>query len=768
MVLIMAFALGVLLTQSFTALPSLAAMLVLALAAGLAATRHLTRPLAVLLAGILYSALWAAWQLSDVLPASITRLDVSAKVQVLATRALEKNSVMLTLRLVDLQPVDGPYRPRKVRVGWYRSAPPIHPGEQWHLKLRLKPVHGWRNPGTVDREKTAFRQGIQATGYVLEDPGNQRLGKAAPGFLERWRVKINREITVLSEPSVAALIKALAFGDRSELSAQDWRVLQRTGTSHLLAISGLHIGLAAWFGYLLGSLLARLVPPLLLYVPAQIIGASFGMLFATAYAALAGFSTPTLRALTMLGLLFCYRWLRRQGSARQVLQMTLLIVLLLDPLGVLSAGFWLSFVAVTWLIVLLERQQDPALPDSNRLLLRLKHYVIDLWRMQWLLTLGLAPLLLLFFAAVSVLSPLANLLAVPVVSLLVVPLVLAGDLLVLLGFPELAGVGFHLATQVLFPLWQFLNWLSSQPWALWQLPDLPIWQLILLSVGLIWWLLPLNPWRWLSLPWLVLPLLWQPARPAAGELWLAVLDVGQGLAVVVQTRSHTLLYDAGPRYFSLDAGRSVVVPYLRSQSIDKLDLLVASHSDNDHVGGMKSVRAAVTTGQFIGSVPMRFPQAAECLAGQKFTFDAVSFEVLSPPVDDFGNDNDSSCVLHIQGNNGSVLLLGDVSSSRERWLVERYGESLRSTVIVAPHHGSRSSSSAILLAAVKPKINIFSAGFHSRYHHPHPKIVRRYRQYGARSYNTASSGMLSIKFSATGTTVTEYRKQQLHYWNRSP
>ncbi|HED12712.1 MAG TPA: DNA internalization-related competence protein ComEC/Rec2, partial [Gammaproteobacteria bacterium] len=559
-------------------------------------------------------------------------------------------------------------------------------------------------------------------------------------------------------------VKALAFGDRSDLTTEDWRILQRTGTSHLMAISGLHVGLAALFGYGFGSLLARLLLPLLLYIPAQLVGAIFGLLFASTYAGLAGFSTPTLRALTMLALLFCYRLLRRHGSARQLLQMTLLLVLLMDPLAVLSAGFWLSFAAVALIIVLLERHHDSEQLMTRPLLSRLQRYGSDLLSLQWVLSLGLIPLSLLFFGAVSVLSPLANLLAVPLVSLLVVPAALAGNLSVLLGFNGFAAACFKLAEQILLPLWQFLQWLAAQPWALWQLPVLQGWQLALISIGLLWLLLPLNPRRWLGLPWLLLPLLWQPARPAVGELWLTVLDVGQGLAVVVRTRSHTLLYDAGPRYFSLDAGRSVVVPYLRRQGINTLDLLVASHADTDHVGGMQAVRAAIPVARFIGSVPMRFPQASECLAGQKFVFDTVSFEVLGPPVDDFGNDNDSSCILHISGKYGSILLSGDASTRRERWLVRRYREKLRSTVIVAPHHGSRSSSSEALIRMVNPVVNVFSAGFHSRYHHPHPQIVRRYREYGVRSYNTASSGAVAIKLSEQGLSVEEYRKQHQHYW----
>jgi len=766
MVLISTFLLGVVLTQFFSALPSMMVVLVMVLVAGLATICSLTRPLAGLLAGIVYSTLWAAWLLADVVPTQLNRLDVAATVQVSAVRVLDAKSKLLTLQIIDLQLPDAHYRPHKVRIGWYRSAPPIKPGERWRLKLRLKPIHSWRNPGTKDREKNAFRQGIQATGYVLEDPDNRRLQKAAPGFLDRWREEVGRVITAASDQAVAPLIQALALGDRSEIGTEDWRILQRTGTSHLMAISGLHVGLAALFGYLVGSLLARILFPLLLYIPAQIVGAGTGLLFATAYAALAGFSIPTLRALTMLVLIFFYRVLRRHGSARQLLQMTLFLVLLMDPLAVLYAGFWLSFAAVALIVVMLERQYDSDQATNSRVLSRLKRYGSDLLSIQWLLSLGLIPLSLLFFGAVSVLSPLANFLAVPVVSLLVVPAALAGDLLVLSGFTDLASASFTLAAQILVPLWQFLYWLSEQPWALWELPALQPWQLFLIATGLLWLLLPLNPRRWLGLPWVVLPLLWQPLKPGPGELWLTVLDVGQGLAVVLRTRRHALLYDAGPRYFGLDAGRSVVVPYLRSQGIKRLDLLIASHSDTDHVGGVGSVRAVFSTRHFFGSASMRFPLSRPCVAGQKFVFDGVSIEILGPPADEIGSDNDSSCVLRISGKTGSVLLLGDVSARREHWLVKRYGKKLRSTVIVAPHHGSRSSSSTALLGAVRPTVNIFSAGFHSRYQHPHPQIVRRYREYGVRSYNTASSGAVTIRLSEKGLTVTEYRKQHQHYWNR--
>ncbi len=655
-----------------------------------------------------------------------------------------------------------------VRLSWFaerarkaRAAidpPDVQVGERWQLVVRAKRPNGFMNPGGFDYEQWLFTQRVVATGYVRNREDNQRL-QAAPLFHpDRIRSQISRAIShALADSPSAGLLQGLAVAERSGISAEQWDVLRRTGTSHLLAISGLHIGLVAGFGFLPVALLWWLFPGLYLRLPVSIAGGALGAVFALAYALLAGFSLPTQRALVMV-LVLLFGLLQRQRIPFSLTFCTaLLAVLLLDPLASLSVGFWLSFSSVGLLFILLNRQHRPARFGF-------------LW-LQLGLSLGMVPLTAAFFGGVSLVSPLANLVAIPWVTLLVVPLVLLGVVLLPISAELAAGV-WWLAAQSLEGLWHGLSWLAQAEWALLPLPAVPWWWVLLGLSGFLFWLMPRGiPGRWLGLAMLLPLFIWQPARPLPGEFQLTVLDVGQGLASVIQTAQHTLVFDTGPKSSdSFDTGELVVLPWLRAQGIRQLDGLLVSHADNDHRGGADALLAALPVRQLWVNDSSIFPERVTslCRAGQSWRWDEVDFQVLHPSAAfDSRKRNDHACVLRVGNGAHSVLLAADIERRAEAWLIDNQAD-LQVDVLLVPHHGSKTSSSPEFLAAVRPQLAVVSAGYRSRYNHPHPDVVARYRQAGIPLVNTVDTGALDLYFPASTGAVSmhAWRQQHRRFWNR--
>jgi len=651
------------------------------------------------------------------------------------------------------------------RLNWYErdAAPAV--GETWQLEVRLKRPHGFANPGSFDYEGWLFRQGIRATGYVRPSSDNRRLAPAQGYVVQRLRARLSRYLTELLPASGSrALIEALVIGKRDRVTRGQWDVLRRTGTGHLMAISGLHIGLTAGLVFLLVRRAWALVPGLTERLAAPRIAALTALLAAFIYALLAGFSVPTQRALIMVAIVCGAQILGHRSSLAQNLMVAMLAVLVYDPSSVLSPGFVLSFAAVGF-IAYGTAGTISLSPIPWR---RLRRTI----RLQWLLALGLLPVTLVIFQQAAWLAPIANLLAVPWMSLGVVPVALLGTLLAPLS-TTLASMLLTIAGWLLDALWWFLEHLAALPGSLWEHARPPVWTWVPAIAGILWTLLPKGiPARWLGC-FLVLPaVLAEPARPAAGGAWLTLLDVGQGLAAVVQTRNHVLVFDTGPRWSTgFDTGDAVVAPYLVSEGWGKIDRLIISHGDNDHIGGTESLMQRLPVASVITSVPeqITWAESQPCIAGQAWTWDEVRFTILHPAASTSARGNDRSCVLKVQTTGGTgILLPGDIERRAEAYLVEASASALKAAVLVAPHHGSRTSSTPDFIAAVAPELVLFPVGYRNRFGFPVPEITRRYARRGIRLLDTSASGAIVAHLPGeTGPLeVTTYRQTMRRYWHR--
>lgn len=659
-------------------------------------------------------------------------------------------------RQLDGRPVQLPAR---LRLAWYNDYPAaFRPGQRWQLRLKLKRPHGYRNPGGFDYERWLFQQGIRATGYVLKQGDNRLLREDAGGYpLMRSRHALQQAIAQqLPGHSMRGIITALAIGERSGISDEQWQVLMATGTNHLVAISGLHVGLVAALCFWLVRWGWSFCPACCLRLAAPRAASLLAIAGATGYAALAGFSIPTQRALIMAVVVLGALFLLRPFSRMRLLILALWGVLLLDPISVLAPGFWLSFGAVAWIFYGM----------SGRL------RTDSLWwrwgRVQFLLALGLLPLLLLFFQQGSLSSPLANLVAVPWVSLLVVPLTLTGVLL-LPWWPSAGGLLLELAATLMQWLWPLLQWLEAA------LPLLPravsLWSAACATAGLLWLFAPHGwPLRHAGVV-LLLPVLFPRGEPPAeGTALFTLLDVGQGLSAVVQTRNHVLVFDTGPRYPSgFDTGAAVVVPFLREQGISQIDTLVISHDGNDHAGGTASLLSRFPVTRLLGNPGRDSPGASRaegCARGESWQWDGVSFNILHPAeARASGSSNDTSCVLRVTAGPDSLLLTADIEAPAERELLAS-GEPLGSTILVAPHHGSKTSSTAGFVARVDPQLVLFSVGYRNRYGFPHPSVVARYRQRGVEMLRTDETGALQLELGRGRMDPSGWRRLERKIWHQ--
>jgi competence protein ComEC len=634
-------------------------------------------------------------------------------------------------------------RPRRIRVSWYHDPPKLRPGACWRLRLKLRAPHGSLNPGGFDYEAWLWRERIGATGYVRD--AERCTDAAAAPVARRRHAAVQRLSALLDGHPMTGPLLALSLGDRSAIDDQQWRVLRRTGTSHLLAISGLHVGLIA--GVIFWGL-RRLVPRLYPRSrPSALALAAIGTgLAAAGYAALAGFALPTQRALIMVLVVLAAVLWRRRSAPSQLLALAALAVLILDPFAVMAPGFWLSFGAVAWILYLLGG--------------RLRTGRTAWFWLQPALVLGLLPWTLFWFGEASLMAALANAVLIPAFVLLV-PAVLATVVLTLV-LPA-AGTPLLLGLAALFDGgWAGLALLAELPGAYLTLPapDLP--GLVLALAGAAWLLAPRGvPGRWLGVLGL-LPLLLAAPTPESGGFRLTLLDVGQGLAAVVRTSEHALLFDAGPRYRTgFDAGEAIVVPYLRARGVRRLDRLLLSHGDIDHRGGVAAVRDAVPVAATLG-----VDQAAPCRAGESWRWDGVDFRVLHPDGPRW-RGNDASCVLAVSGPGGRALLTGDIEAAAERHLVTTRGAALGADVLVVPHHGSASSSTAAFLDAVSPIYALVPAGWRNRWGFPAPAVTERLRATGATVRVSGRTGALRVEIDPqTGVAPpVSQRKRNARFWH---
>jgi competence protein ComEC len=647
------------------------------------------------------------------------------------------------------------------------ALPQLQAGERWQWQVRLKRPHSTRNPHGFDYAGWCLANQIGAGGSIVSKAPMRRLQALVwqPSALIAYaRARVGDRIQkVLGTTPQSAVLRALVIGDDSQIARADWQLFVDTGVNHLVSISGLHITMLASLGYLFVGWLWRLRPDWALRVPSRLAAGSGGALVAIAYAALAGFSIPTQRTLFMLLTVMAMLSLKQRVPFAWVLSAAVWVVLVLDPWAVMAAGFWLSFGAVAILAFALGGRLRPARWWRNAL------------HTQWVITLALVPLLVLLFNQLSLISPLANGLAIPLVSLAVVPLAIAGAILPLDFLLQLAAT-----------LWQWcahgLYWLRQWPGAVCYLPTPSLWVWCLAMAGMLVWLLPRGwPLRWAALL-LCLPLLLPTtALLQTGQMRVTVLDVGQGLSVLVQTAHHTMLYDAGPAYNAQsDAGQRIVLPYLRHLGLRQLDTAVISHDDNDHSGGMATVLAGIPAAQLLSSLTpeadfFRQLQALAlanmpalphqpCHQGQQWQWDGVTFRVLSPAKQPLAGlkDNDKSCVIKVTTAHGSLLLTGDIEKEAEHWLLDTV---LPTTVMTMPHHGSKTSSTPAFVHATQPAVAIATAGYLNRFGHPKAEVIARYEAQGTQILRSDHDGAVVMDFlSGQQPVVRRWRQVEPRYW----
>lgn len=680
--------------------------------------------------------------------------------------------------------------PALIDLGWYAdrrsgaAVPALQPGQRWRLTVRLKAPHGASNPHGFDYELWLWEQGVQATGYVRASAqadaahgAPQLLGSTWHYPVERLRQGVRdaivRQLQLpqgaqgvppdTAQQRAAGVVAALVTGDQRAIERSDWNVFRATGVAHLMSISGLHITLFAWVAALCLGWLWRRSARLCLAVPATSAGLLCGVLLAAAYALFSGWGVPAQRTVWMLAVVALLRLSGRCWPWPLVWLLACAVVLLVDPWALLQSGFWLSYVAVA--VLFASGGAGATAPASGVL-----RHVKALLHEQWVVTLALTPLGLLLFGQVSLVGMVANALAIPWVTLVVTPLALGGVLWAPLWQAAAWGV------QVLV---FFLQWLAAWPWAQLHLPLAPWWFGSAAVAGGV--LLALRlPWavRVLGLPLLLPAVCWQTPRPAHGGFDVLAVDVGQGQAVLVRTAHHGLLYDAGPRFASGDAGERVLAPLLYAQG-ERLDTLVLSHGDADHTGGAASVLAQQPQARVLGSLAPGHPLRSvrpivACAAGQGWQWDGVRFDVLHPPPNVAARDakerssNAQSCVLRISAarpdgaQDVAALLPGDLERTQEQALVAS-GAPLRADVLLVPHHGSKTSSSAGFIAAVQPQLALVQSGYRNRFGHPAPAVVERYRERGIPVVATPQCGA-AYWASAAPQTWSCQRSIKPHYW----
>lgn len=722
------------------------------------------RPLFWLLIGFFWAAIQADLRLSVALPDELEGRDLQMSGAVVGLpQRKSSGSVRFLFQIKSLQHQDEVVHfPALVRLNWYKPPMVVTAGQQLQFTARLKQPHGFSNPGSFEWERWLFERGIRATGYVRAEPF--QILRQPDGGVTSLRERLSQWIR---EVDSSGLLAALAVGDRQGISPRQWSLLRNTGISHLIAISGLHIGLVATLLFFLFRWGWAALPRLLLYLPAQQAGAVGALLGALSYAALAGFSVPTQRALIMVAVVMVALLLRRALTRWRGYSLALSAVLLFDPFVVLSAGFWLSFAAVGWILLALpERSEQSGRSEYGG---GVAGWLLALVKIQLVLLIGMLPLLLYLFQQGSLVAPLVNLIVVPWISLLVVPLTLLSALLYLLALPGAVQL-LEFTAQLLQWVMPLVEWFDALDFSHFTLRQPALW-MALLALGAVWMVLSprFGKARWLAmLLWLPM-LLWPPERPPQGEAWVTVLDVGQGLAVVVEGHEQVLVYDTGDRFSAtFDAGSAVLIPFLRARGWQQIDLLVVGHGDRDHIGGLAALSKAFPIVEAVSSVPDKVRQSTACHAGQQWQWSGgVVVEMLHPQVDDRLQGNDRSCVLRVTAAGKSLLLTGDIEAAAERLLLERFPARIDVDALVVPHHGSETSSTAEWIEQVSPRWGVVPVGYRNRYRLPRAGVIERYQRANVGLWSSADSGAVEIRLGER-LQISSWRMAHLRIWSDLP
>lgn len=731
-----ALALGLLGLRFLPALPSVGAMLTM-LVLGMFCLFGRARPVGCFLLGLSW-ACWSAQQaLDDRLEAGLDGRTLWLEGRVVGLPVQRGQSVGFELEeAVSRRAV----LPQRLQLSWF-DGPQPRAGEHWRLAVTLKRPHGLLNPHAPDREALLLARRIGAVGTV-------KAGQLLGPITSNWRDALRQRLLAVDAQGREAALAALVLGDGSGLARADWQALQATGTVHLMVISGQHIGLVAGLVYGLVAWLARLgLWPL--RVPWLPWACAVSLISALGYGGLAGFGVPVQRACLMLAMVLLWRLRFRQLGALTPLLAALCGVLLIEPLASLLPGFWLSFSAVAVLVFCFAGRLGGWRPWQA-------------WsRAQWVVAVGLLPALLTLGLPISLSAPVANLLAVPWVSFAVLPLALLGSALLPLGQPgELL---LWLAGGLLEVLFQQLALLARWRPA-WEPQALTLWAGLLVGLGALLLLLPRGvPLR--GLGGVMLMALWAPRESVPqGQVDVLQLDVGQGLAVLLRTRTHSLLYDTGPAKGDVDLGERVVLPVLRKLGVKQLDLMLISHGHADHAGGAGAIGRGLPLSRVLAGEPEQLPEALQaqpCVSGERWQWDGVDFMLWQWAQGPAGNER--SCVLLVQAQGERLLLAGDMEAGAERaWLAAT--DAPRIDWLQAPHHGSRSSSTEPFIRAMAPRGVLISRGRYNGFGHPHPQVVARYQRYGMSVHDTALEGALRLRLGSHG--EVEGVRAQRRFWRQ--
>lgn len=745
----------------------------------------------------------------------------------------ERQEIPMTIKVIDLPTVRGrdqSFRAtimeqsaanelqfllgQRVQLSCYRCPVNIKSGDIWNFTVRLKRPHGYASPGAFDYEKYLFRQQVIAKGYVRLKSPYSLVKHASLWSVDAWRVRIKQRIydrmsQAFTVPSAegrnkgeikaalkvdqngAQVITALAIGDKSGFSRQQRQLLQDSGLSHLFAISGLHVGLVFVFALWVCKWILNCCPMLFERCPRQILGLLPALFCAITYSALAGFAVSTQRALLMLSIFVLTRLLMREVSLLKVLLISATLILLYDPFSILDSGFWLSCSAVLVIHLVTMRHQlllgikvPDRVPDTTNKTKADKSYP-SLLRLQPALWFGMLPLTATLFGQVSLVSPLINLIAVPLFCLALIPITLFSVCVNEMGLSAMSNLLFSVLGAVYSAIFETLETVVQHPLAAMPIEQVTVWQWALfLLVAIVFRYRP----KLVHLMWpvtlfiLLKPGLWA-SHNSHQKNWLklTLLDVGQGLSMVIQSPAATTVYDTGPKYSSgFNAADAVLIPYLRSQGIKQVDRLIVSHADNDHIGGYTALKNEFEVLKVMTSRIDKLPDAQECKAGQTWQETGTLFDIISPDQHTPQGSNNRSCVLRIQHNDTIILLTGDIEKQVERYLLAKFKtqdskaqnsktqNSLAADIMLMPHQGSKTSSTVSFIEAVSPKIALVAAGYLNHYHHPHSEVLERYSQRNIAVLSTIDSGTIELIMRDKQIVINEFRRTQRRFWHWRP
>lgn len=663
---------------------------------------------------------------------------IAGKVGSLFTGENQQTSVIFDVDTVNGQKLTI-FEQFRIRLYW-RGESPVKQGQRWEITARVREPYGRVNEAGFDAETYFLSKHIHAKGSVLS-------ARLRDGTVSVRQSLFDRVLPSIKQLESARFLVALAFGERAMLTSEDWARLQNSGLAHLLAISGLHIGLAFFFGYTVTKWVRPLFPPLDhgLWMPSFV-----GLLTAVCYAWLAGFSLTSMRALIALTVYMVISLSGRSVSPFSALLVVLTVVLVVDPLSVFSISFWLSFGAVFVLCMM-------TFSGHRNNAKGIWGYLWQLFRMQCYLLVGMLPVMWVWFGGVSLLSLLCNLVAVPIVSLLTVPLILMA---LATEWFSISSLLWQMADISVWPITQILE-KSTMGWL--DIQNIPL-VFVLVVVVFLYGItkVRLNRIPVLGVIVVITLLSWRQHQQAPGSWQLDVLDVGHGLAVLIEKNNHAILYDTGAAWQSGTIAQSVLAPVLSRRGA-LLDGLVLSHRDNDHAGGAQWVIENLKP-DWIRAAGGSF-RALPCVKGEQWEWQGLGFEVLYPLTRSSDARNENSCVIRISDGLHTVLLTGDLPKAQESGLVEQNAE-VQADVLIVPHHGSKTSSSPPFLDAVNPSVAIASTGRYTPWDLPHPDVVGRYRERNISWYETGQHGQVGVHFSAKGWRVSSQRLDLEPFWYR--